>query len=557
VLNSTISGNSVGSGNIGQGGGIYNLGGTATVINSTVSGNSALSGGGITSQGTLTVINSTVSGNSALSGGGILNFVTLTVSNSIVAGNTTDIPDGAEIYSSTPFTSGGYNLFGDSSKTTAQALFNVTTLSSDILATSDSLTPTALASILAPLANNGGPTQTHALVAGSLAINRGSNALIPAGVTTDQRGFFTRTVGDTVDIGAFEFGAVLPPPNSPPVARNDSFTTNEDTLIVGNVIVNTNPNESDSDADDNPLTIATVNSSATNVGTTISLTRGSLKLNADGSFTYTPNTNDNGSDSFTYTLSDGTTTSNTATVSFTINPVNDDPVVSAIADQTTFQNTATDPINFTISDVETAASALTVTATSSNTTLIPNGNITFGGSGTNRTLIVTPATNQFGTATITVNVSDSSITTPTTFTINVGRNLNGGNGIDILNGTAGRDRIDGGNGDDILFGDAGNDILFGGNGNDRLRGGLGNDTLTGGLGVDTFILAAGEGSDLVQDFQNGTDKLGLAGGLTFNQLTFQQDGTRTRIKIAATGEELAVLANVTVNQLDLTDFVTV
>ena len=171
--------------------------------------------------------------------------------------------------------------------------------------------------------------------------------------------------------------------------------------------------------------------------------------------------------------------------------------------------------------METAASALVVSATSSNPTLIPNGNIVLGGSGTNRTLTVTPANNQFGTATITINVSDGNITTPTTFTVTVGRNLNGGNGRDALNGTAGRDRINGGNGYDTLFGNDGNNSLNGGNGDDVLDGGTGDDTYTGGLGTDTFVLAANSGVDQVTDLQNAIDRFCLTGGLTFNQLTFQ------------------------------------
>ena len=57
--------------------------------------------------------------------------------------------------------------------------------------------------MLAPLGNYGGPTQTMALLPGSPAIDAGSNALIPAGVTTDQRGL-PRIVSGIVDIGAFE-----------------------------------------------------------------------------------------------------------------------------------------------------------------------------------------------------------------------------------------------------------------------------------------------------------------------------------------------------------------
>src|SRR5262249_7067465 len=58
--------------------------------------------------------------------------------------------------------------------------------------------------LLGPLASNGGPTQTMALLPGSPAIDVGSNSSIPAGVTTDQRGS-PRISGAAVDIGAFEF----------------------------------------------------------------------------------------------------------------------------------------------------------------------------------------------------------------------------------------------------------------------------------------------------------------------------------------------------------------
>ncbi|PAX51985.1 DUF4347 domain-containing protein [Brunnivagina elsteri] len=750
----TLAGLTITGGNASDfdGGGIRNLE-NLTVNNSTISGNSASSsGGGIANVGgTLTVSNSTLSGNfaSALGGGigaffGTSGSIT-SIRNSIVTGNSARIfPEStSELYGDTgsSLNSNGYNLFGFNSSSRS---IRLNTSSTDIIPS------VSLSAILSTtLANNGGPTQTLALVNGSPAINAGDPGY-SGPLTTDQRGSgFARIIGGTVDIGAFEF--VPPPANSPPIARNDSFTTNEDTPLTGNVITNTTPNGADSDPDGNPLTIATVNGSAANVGTAISLTNGSLTLNASGSFTYLPITNANGSDSFTYTLSDGTVASNTATVglaitsvndapivanplgdqsspedtavnftipansfsdvdnptlalsatladntalpgwlsfnaatgnfsgtpplnfngtlalkvtatdagnlsaasnfnlvitpvndapvvanplgdqsspedtavNFTIpansfsdvdnptlalsatladntalpdwltfnaatgsfsgtpplnfngtlalkvtatdagslstssnfnlviTPVNDAPTISAIADQTAFQNTATTPITFTISDVETAASSLTVAATASNTALFPNGSIVFGGSGANRTLTLTPANNQFGTATITVNVSDGTIVTPTTFTVNVGRNLNGGNGKDTLNGTAGNDRLDGGNGEDTLFGGAGNDLLLGGNGDDVLDGGTGNNTLTGGNGADIFVLSA-SGTNRITDFVNGTDRFRLS-GLTRDQLTFVQDGNNTRV--SAGGGEIAYLLNVLTTQIDISDFV--
>ena len=83
------------------------------------------------------------------------------------------------------------------------------------------------------------------------------------------------------------------------------------------------------------------------------------------------------------------------------------------------EDSATSALAFTIGDVETAVGSLTVTATSSNTTLIPDANLVFGGSGATRTLTATPAANQFGTSTITVTVSDGTATTSDTFVLTV------------------------------------------------------------------------------------------------------------------------------------------
>ena len=197
IGNSTLSGNSV---RFGSGGGILNSG-TLTIGNSTLSGNSAQfgSGGGIYNKsGTLTIGNSTLSGNSVQFGigGGIYNKSgTLTIGNSIVSGNTAST--GREITNdSGAFTSEGYNLFGYSSN---NGLDGATAAGTDITPT------TALNTIIGGLANNGGTTQTHALVLNSLALNAGDPN---STVTTDQRGGQRASdglnAGTRIDIGAYE-----------------------------------------------------------------------------------------------------------------------------------------------------------------------------------------------------------------------------------------------------------------------------------------------------------------------------------------------------------------
>ncbi len=183
VTGSTFSGNSATSG----GGGIGN-GGTLTVTNCTFSGNSAGTyGGGINNGRTLTVINSTFSGNSATTGGGIRNGGTATVYNTIIAGSTGGNCSGT-------ITNGGNNL--DDGATCGWGTNNGSMSNTDPQ--------------LGPLADNGGPTWTFALLAGSPAIdgvtyNPPNNC--PA---TDQRGYARPVDGDRngsalCDIGAFEY----------------------------------------------------------------------------------------------------------------------------------------------------------------------------------------------------------------------------------------------------------------------------------------------------------------------------------------------------------------
>jgi hypothetical protein len=117
-----------------------------------------------------------------------------------------------------------------------------------------------------------------------------------------------------------------------------------------------------------------------------------------------------------------------------------------------------------------------------------------------------------------------------------------GGGDDVIYGLAGDDRIGGKSGDDTLYGGEGDDLLYGDAGDDVLSGGAGRDGLKGGSGADTFVLAAGEGRDVVRDFASGEDTLGLAGTLTFRALEFTENDKGTRVEVA--GETIAVLRGV-------------
>jgi predicted outer membrane repeat protein len=90
-----------------------------------------------------------------------------------------------------------------------------------------------------------------------------------------------------------------------------------------------------------------------------------------------------------------------------------------------------------------------------------------------------------------------------------------------------------------------------------LNGGKNNNPLTGSAQSDTFVLASGQGQQTIVDFEEGIDRIGLSGGLSFGQLTLTGQGNDTLINVTSTGELLATVGNVNASLLTSTDFVTV
>ena len=139
--------------------------------------------------------------------------------------------------------------------------------------------------------------------------------------------------------------------------------------------------------------------------------------------------------------------------------------------------------------------------------------------------------------------------------------IHAGAGDDIVLGIGGSDKLFGEAGFDLLMGNAGNDklvggkgmdYLHGGKGKDWLRGGKDDDTLSGGRGKDVFVLAKGEGTDTITDFQDGRDSLALRDGLKFGKLAFLAtlDGTA----IWAGKEYIAEVQGIRPEDLDAGDF---
>ena len=134
----------------------------------------------------------------------------------------------------------------------------------------------------------------------------------------------------------------------------------------------------------------------------------------------TPAANQSGSATVTLTVVDPDGLSASDSFVLTVSAVNDPPVVSSISAQTILEDTATGPLTWMVDDPETPASALTVTASSSNPSLVSPANVVPSGTGINRTVVVTPLANQFGTATITLTVTDGGgATTNSSFLLTV------------------------------------------------------------------------------------------------------------------------------------------
>jgi hypothetical protein len=251
IRDSVITGGSVrrGHGNDGYGGAIYNCPeSTMTIINTTISGNTAEEGGGICNGGALTISNSTISENIArnLKGGGIRNYGALAITNSTICGNRASGvgggihngrlfgPSGTVMISNSTISqniagqSDGGGIFSDRNGTTAELQNSIVannagsdchgTMTSDgyNLSSDDSCGFNATGDLentdpnLGALQDNGGPTQTMALLPGSPAIDAGN----PDGcadrqgrlLRTDQRGQPRPDREDSAgcDMGAYE-----------------------------------------------------------------------------------------------------------------------------------------------------------------------------------------------------------------------------------------------------------------------------------------------------------------------------------------------------------------
>jgi Ca2+-binding RTX toxin-like protein len=536
------------------------------ITNSTFSGNSAANLGGAmflnNGSNPTSITNTTIANNYAGFMGGAFwgGGAATTLKNTIVAYNTGGNPWNIKQSTGAQFTDGGGNIQWPPKNPNYPTDINVTAN----ISIADPL--------LGPLQDNGGGILTHALLPGSPAIDGG----VPvSGLAADQR--VTPRTDGKVDVGAFEFAAFTPNSDSVTLTSendlanalqgndlvfglegNDTLYGNEgnDTLYGndGNDILTGNQGSDflSGDAGDDILA---------GEGDNDFLTGGSGNDTLDGGLGNDTLTGGTGTDLFIIRAGDGTdliTDFGGARNQTTRTRIADPSTVDTLKFQgagltaqnmlltqngadlsITFNgvpNTEVILQNFTLQNLENLLAGAGSYVTS--------GNILFDGD--------TQIQDSFDVISAAEQPGSVAKANTTTFLNDLNNYTQGKeNSNDVINGQGGND---------TLLGLSGNDILRGGDGNDRLDGGLGNDTLTGGAGRDVFVLKKGNGSDTITDFTHGEDFLGLAGGLTFSQLSItsspiRRDGSSsTLITLTETGELLATLNGVSANAISASDF---
>jgi len=371
----------------------------------------------------------------------------------------------------------------DFATTTEDLAIQVAVLGNDTDGDFDMLTVTGL--------DVSGLQGTASLGGGTVAYDPGGAfETLSAGTSATET--FTYTISDglgrtdtaTVTIGLLGV-------NDAPIARDDVFTTGEDTGT--DVLIGLLDNDSDVDADD-LLTIVALDASGTQGD--VALSEGQVLYTANGSFESLLE-GETAIDTFTYTISDRNGGTSSATVTVTVEGASDGQIIEPVAPA---------PGEFDQDVIGTPADEELRGDRGSN-------DFVDGGAGDDLLRGQTGDDVVFGGA------GDDE--------------LHGGKDDDLLFGQSGDDFLIGGRGNDLLLGGDGDDLLEGRKDDDILVGGAGNDVLSGNMGDDLFVFGADDGNDVITKFKVGEDAIGFTEtGLGFDDLTITQTGDTAIIEYA-------------------------
>ena len=316
--------------------------------------------------------------------------------------------------------------------------------------------------------------------------------------------------GNTTGTMTFvEIENVLVPVGEGPTANPDVLVMEEDG--DGTIDVRLN----DTDPEGQPLQV---------IGATAP--HGEVNINSDGTITYSPYRDFNGSDTITYTVADPDGNTSTSTVAVTITPYNDAPIAEDDYAQTALDTPVVIDVLSNDNDLDGDVLTIVGTPTSADGTVVvnPDGTLTF-----------TPTAGFTGDAVIHYTMTDDVLTDDAVATIQVGDAVprdgvvSGTAGDDLIDSTyvdpadgdvvdgadaiipgdaPNDDRIIAGDGNDTILSGAGNDTIFAGTGDDEVFGGHGYETIHGGAGDDSIF--GGSGQELVYG-EDGDDYIDTRG----------------------------------------------
>ena len=315
---------------------------------------------------------------------------------------------------------------------------------------------------------------------------------------------FEYTITDGIDTDTATANITVDAVNDGPVANDDAARTDEDTAITLDLRTN------DSDIDGDSLTVTQIDGQDIVVGGSVDVGYGIVTLNADGTVTFDPDANWNGSESFEYTVSDGTTT-DTATANITVDAVNDAPVANDDT-ATTDENTAV-TLDLRTNDTDLEGDNLTVTQIDGQDIAVGgsvdvgNGTVTLNADGT---VTFNPDADFDGIENFEYTVSDGTATATATAEVTV-EDVGGGNNAPIA-------------GDDLF-------IFGAGDGSDYFAGGDGwSDTIQlegidGGPGADAGWAMQVEDGVVYTETENGLEfEVDASGSIKLSdgsELTFE------------------------------------